>query len=79
MKTAIQWLAAEQSVIELKRDYEQLISWEYDRKVAKIAKAKEIAKEFGVGESIYLNNCTPEEYLYGLARLLGRAAVDAIE
>ena len=79
MKTAIQWLAAEQSVRELKDDYGKLISWEYDRKVAKITKAKEIAKEFGVGESLYLNNCTPEEYFRVLERLLGRAAVDAIQ
>ena len=79
MKTAIQWLAAEQSVIELKRDYEQLISWEYDRKVAKIAKAKEIAREFGVDRSVFLENQNPHHYFDTLVRLLGKGAVHAIE
>ncbi len=78
MKTAVQYLNAADRVFKIQQDY-RFVGVDYERRVGLITEAKNLAAEFGLDQSIYLANCTPEEYFLGLERLLGRAAVDAVE
>lgn len=78
MKTAVQYLNAADRVFKIQQDY-KFVGVDYERRVALITEAKNLATEFGLDQSMYLANCTPEEYFHGLERLLGRGAVDAVE
>lgn len=80
MKTAVQYLNAADRMFKIQQDYKfDRFGVDYERRVGLITEAKNLATEFGLDQSIYLANCTPEEYFLGLEKLLGRAAVDAVE